>query len=113
MPSRAPLVPGTLGLLVRKAASPGPPRSYGILLYIGQISRPALLVETSSLYPAVSRSVRRGLLNSSLGTSENHLRSKFYKLHSAGRERLREEAEGWNRLVSAVASVLGTQPEQT
>jgi PadR family transcriptional regulator, regulatory protein PadR len=112
MASQAQLLPGTLDLLILKAVSLGPLHGYGVLLRIEQISRRALLVEQGALYPALFRLVRQGLLNSSWGTSENNRRAKFYELTSAGRKRLREEADGWNRLVSAIASVLGTQPEE-
>jgi PadR family transcriptional regulator, regulatory protein PadR len=56
--------------------------------------------------------VRQGLLKASWGTSENNRRAKFYELTAVGRKRLREEADSWNRLVSAIASVLGAQPEE-
>jgi DNA-binding PadR family transcriptional regulator len=51
------------------------------------------------------------VLKASWGTSENNRRAKFYELTAAGRKRLREEEDGWNRLASAMASVLGAQPE--
>ena len=64
----------------------------------------ALLVEEGALYPALFRLVRQGLLEATWGTSQNNRRAKFYELTSAGRERLGEEADGWNRLAAAVAS---------
>jgi DNA-binding PadR family transcriptional regulator len=56
--------------------------------------------------------LRQGLLKASWGTSENNRRAKFYELTAAGRKRLREESDGWNRLAEAVASALRTQPEE-
>jgi DNA-binding PadR family transcriptional regulator len=56
--------------------------------------------------------VRQKLLKASWGTSENNRRAKFYELTAAGQKRLREEAEGWNRLVAAMASALAAQPEE-
>jgi DNA-binding PadR family transcriptional regulator len=56
--------------------------------------------------------VRQGFLKARWGTSDNNRRAKFYELTSGGRKRLREEAEGWNRLASAVACVLSAQPEE-
>jgi transcriptional regulator len=111
MPDQAQLLPGTLDLLILKAVSLGPLHGYGVLLRIGQISGQALLIEQGALYPALFRLVRQGLLKASWGTSENNRRAKFYELTSTGRKRLREEEDGWNRLASAMASVLGTQPE--
>jgi transcriptional regulator len=110
---QAQLLPGTLDLLILKAVSLGLLHGYGILLRIEQISRRALLVEQGALYPALFRLVRHGFLKSSWGTSENNRRAKFYALTAAGRKRLREEADSWNRLVAAIGAALGTQPEET
>ena len=112
MAGQAQLLPGTLDLLVLKAVSLGPLHGYGILLRIGEVSHGALLIEQGALYPALFRLVRQGLLKASWGTSDNNRRAKFYELTSRGRRRLRAEAEGWNRLVAAIASALAAQPEE-
>ena len=112
MTVKAQLLPGTLDLLILKAVSLGPLHGYGILLRIEQISCKALLVEQGALYPALFRLVRQGLLKANWGTSDNNRRAKFYELTVAGRKRMREEADGWNRLVSAIASALGARSEE-
>jgi transcriptional regulator len=111
MPERALVLPGTLDLLILKAVSLGPLYGYGILLRIEQISHGALLIEQGALYPALFRLVRQGLLKAHWDTSENNRRTKFYELTTAGRKRLRQEEDGWNRLVAAIASALKAQPE--
>jgi PadR family transcriptional regulator PadR len=113
MTDQAELLPGTLDLLILKAVSLGPLHGYGVLLRIGQISGQALLIEQGALYPALFRLVRQGLLKAEWGTSDNNRRAKFYELTPAGRRRLREETDGWKRLVVAIASVLAAQPETT
>ena len=112
MPDQAQILPGTLDLLILKAVSLGPLHGYGILLRIGQISGGALLVEQGALYPALFRLVKQGLLKASWGTSENNRRAKFYELTAAGRKRLREEADGWNRLAAAIGAALAARPEE-
>jgi len=112
MGEQAQLLPGTLDLLILKAVSLGPLHGYGALLRIEQISGKALLVEQGALYPALFRLVRQGLLKASWGTSENNRRAKFYELTAAGKRRLRQEAEDWKRLVAAMTSVLGAEPEE-
>ena len=112
MTGQAQLLPGTLDLLILKAVSLGPLHGYGILLRIEQISRRALLIEQGALYPALFRLVRRGLLKANWGTSDNNRRAKFYELTAAGRKRLRQEADDWNRLVAAMGAALGAQPEE-
>ena len=113
MTNQAELLPGTLDLLILKAVSLGPLHGYGVLLRIGQISRGALLIEQGALYPALFRLVRQGLLKGTWGTSDNNRRAKFYELTASGRKRLREETDGWNRLVTAIASALSAKPEAT
>ena len=112
MPDQAQLLPGTLDLLILRAVSLGALHGYGILLRIQQISGGALLIEQGGLYPGLFRLVRQGLLKPSWGTSENNRRAKFYELTVAGRKRLREETDTWNRLATAIASALGAQPEE-
>jgi PadR family transcriptional regulator len=111
--NQAQLLQGTLDLLILRAASLGPMHGYGILLRIEQISGKALLVEQGALYPGLFRLVRQGFLRASWGVSENNRRAKFYELTDAGRERLREETDSWNRLVAAIGSALSIQPEET
>jgi PadR family transcriptional regulator PadR len=112
MTDQAELLPGTLDLLILKAVSLGPLHGYGVLLRIGQISGQALLIEQGALYPALFRLVRQGLLKAEWGTSDNNRRAKFYELTPAGRKRLREETDGWKRLVSAITSALAAQPQE-
>ena len=113
MPPPAQLLPGTLDMLILKAVSLGPLHGYGILLRIAQISDQALLIEQGALYPALFRLVDQGLLEAEWGTSENNRRAKFYELTTAGRKRLRQETEGWNRLAAAIATALAAQPEES
>ena len=112
MPAHAQILPGNLDLLILKAVSLGPLYGYGILLRIEQISQGALLIEQGALYPALFRLVRQGLLKAHWDTSENNRRTKFYELTAAGRKRLRQEEDGWNRLVAAIASALKAQAEE-
>lgn len=112
MTPQADLLPGTLDLLILKAASLGSLHGYGILLRIEQISRGSLLIEQGALYPALFRLVRQGYLKASWGTSDNNRRAKYYELTTAGRKRLREEEDGWNRLVAAIGFVLSAHAEE-
>jgi transcriptional regulator len=112
MSDEAELLPGTLDLLILKAVSLGPLHGYAVLSRIEQISGKALFVEQGALYPALFRLVRQGLLKTKWGKSENNRRAKFYEITAAGRRRLREETDGWNRLVAAITSVLAAKPQQ-
>lgn len=98
--------------MILRAVSLGPLHGYGILLRIEQISGDSLLIEQGALYPGLFRLARQGLLKASWGTSENNRRAKFYELTGAGRKRLQQETDSWNRLASAIASALAAQPEE-
>src|ERR1044072_9921022 len=102
MAEEAELIPGTLDLLILKAVSLGALHGYGILLRIEQISGDALSIEQGALYPALARLERQRLLDAEWGVSDNNRRAKFYRLTAAGRKRLRDETDGWQRLVRAM-----------
>lgn len=112
MEHQAEILPGTLDLLILKAVSLGSRHGYGILLYIERISGGSLKIEQGALYPALFRLEQQGLLRSEDGTSENNRRAKYYELTLAGDERLCEETESWNRLTTAMATVLNTSREE-
>jgi PadR family transcriptional regulator PadR len=106
---RADLLQGTLDLLILKTLALGPMHGWGIAQRLRQLSSEALQVQQGSLYPAVHRLEKQGLVRSSWGQSENNRRARFYELTRAGQRRLAEEAETWERFAAAVAQVLGAR----
>jgi PadR family transcriptional regulator PadR len=112
MAEQADLLPGTLDVLILKSVSLGPLHGYAVLARIEQITQGALLVEQGALYPALYRLEHQGLLDAEWGTSENNRRAKYYKLTGAGRKRLREETDSWNRLATAMSSALKARPSE-
>ncbi len=112
MGKNADLLPGTLDMLILKAVSLKPLHGYGVLLRIRQISGEALDIPQGSLYPALYRLEHQGLISADWGQSENGRRAKYYTVTAAGRRRLREETEGWNRLAAAIAAALKTTPDE-
>jgi PadR family transcriptional regulator PadR len=108
----ADLLPGTLDMLILKAASLKPLHGYGVLLRIRQISGEALEIPQGSLYPALYRLEHQALISAEWGLSENGRRAKYYTVTAAGRRRLREETAGWNRLAAAIAAALNTSADE-
>jgi PadR family transcriptional regulator, regulatory protein PadR len=109
MPEEAELLPGTLDLLILKSVSLGSHHGYGILLRIQQITGGALTIEQGALYPALARLEHQGVLESEWGTSDNNRKAKYYNLTTAGRKRLKEETDRWNRNAAAMMVALKTQ----
>ncbi len=105
-PSPAALLHGTLDALILKTLSWGPRHGYAIARWIEQMTGELLQIEEGSLYPALYRLERRGLIESEWGTSELNRRAKFYQLTEAGRARLADETEEWTRFTDAVSRVL-------
>ena len=110
--ARTDLLPGTLDMLILKAASLRPLHGYGILLRIGQISGDALDITQGSLYPALYRLEHQRLIEAEWGVSENGRKAKYYRLTAAGRRRLKEETASWNRFAAAIAAALDATPEE-
>jgi PadR family transcriptional regulator len=108
----ADLLPGTLDMLILKAVSLKPLHGYGVLLRLRQISGEALDIPQGSLYPALYRLEHQGLITAAWGQSDNGRRAKYYTVTTAGRQRLREETAGWNRLAAAIAAALNTSADE-
>ena len=107
---RGELLQGTLDMLVLKALQLGDLHGWGITERIEQGSRQALQLNQGSLYPALYRLERQGLVTSSWKTTENNRRARYYALTVAGRRQLVAEQEKWKRLARAVDLVLRMSP---
>lgn len=105
--SKAEVLQGTLDLLVLKTLdSMGPMHGFGIALRIQQVSEDLLQLNQGTLYPALLRLEQRGWIASRWGVSENNRKAKFYSLTRAGRKRLVEEAESWDRMSAMINRML-------
>lgn len=102
-----PLPQGTLDLLILQTLADGAQHGFGVARRIEALTDDALRIEEGTLYPALHRLQRRGLLAAQWGVSENNRRAKYYLLTPAGERALRAERESWSRLVAAVGRVLG------
>jgi PadR family transcriptional regulator len=106
VPPSAEILQGTLDLLILKTVALEPMHGWGIAQRIQQVSKEVLQVQQGSLYPALYRLERKGLILAEWGASENNRRAKYYSLTKAGREQLEAEQAEWERLSSAVTLIL-------
>jgi transcriptional regulator len=95
----------TLNYLVLKALAMVADHGFGVARWVERITDDALSVEEGSLYPALHRLERQGLLESRWGTTELNRRAKFYRLTPAGRKQLRAEQKNWLAFADAMAKV--------
>jgi transcriptional regulator len=98
---------GTLDLLILRTLALGPQHGWAISERVQQLSSDVLRIQQGSLYPALHRLERRGLIKARWGTSENNRRAKYYELSKNGRQQLEVETDAWEKLAAAVAQVLG------
>ena len=107
--SKSDVLQGTLDLMVLKTLeSMGPMHGFGIAIRIQQVSEDLLRLNQGTLYPALLRLEQRGWIASKWGVSENNRKAKFYSLTRAGRKRLVEEVESWDRMSAMIHRVLRT-----
>jgi len=97
---------GTLDMLVLKAISLESTHGWGIAQQIRRLSRDVLQINHGSLYPALQRLERKGLISAEWGESENNRRAKFYSLTTDGRRHLGQETQDWQRFSAAVQMVM-------
>ncbi|MCG8525371.1 MAG: PadR family transcriptional regulator [Opitutales bacterium] len=100
------LLQGTLDLLILKTLQHKKQHGWGISQMIGLQSREMLNIKEGSLYPALHRLERQGLIASEWGLSENNRKAKFYKITKAGLAQFEEETTHWEHFVTAVSLVL-------
>jgi PadR family transcriptional regulator PadR len=108
MTSATDLRQGTLDMLILKAISLEPLHGWGISQRIQQVSREVLKVNQGSLYPALQRLERRGLVRSEWLPSDNNRRSRYYELTAAGRRELAREQQDWEAFMGAVQRIMRT-----
>jgi transcriptional regulator len=104
--TRIELLQGTLDLIVLQTLRWGPCHGYGIAQMIRAGSRNVLQVDTGSLYPALHRLARQGVIAAEWDVSENNQRVRVYKLTAKGRRRLAAERSKWAQLAEAIQGIM-------
>jgi PadR family transcriptional regulator, regulatory protein PadR len=103
---RGDVLQGTLDMLVLKALQLEPMHGWGITERLAQWSEHVLQLGQGTLYPALYRLERQGLIRSEWKTTENSRRARYYSLTREGRRQLETELAQWRRTMRAVNQVL-------
>ena len=106
MPAKRDRLHGTLDALILKTLSWGPRHGYAISRWLRETSGEAIQVEEGSLYPALYRLEKDGLITAEWGVTVLERRARFYDLTPAGRRQLADEVAGFRRFVEAVSPIL-------
>ena len=97
---------GALDLLVLRVLARGPQHGVGITKMLSELSRDWLQIEEGSLYPCLYRLEERGWVKSSVSSSENNRRARYYELTRKGSEGLRRQIQNWREFSNVVEAVL-------
>lgn len=108
---RLELLQGTLDLLILQTLAPGRAHGHAIAQSIERRSEEVLQVGHGSLYPALQRLLKQGLIAAEDGISGNNRKARFYRLTAKGRKKLYLETSKWERLTEAIGRILAPLKE--
>jgi transcriptional regulator len=97
---------GTLDMLVLKALQLEPMHGWGITERIEQWSEQVFQLGQGTLYPALYRLERQGLIKSEWKVTTNNRRARYYALTKDGRRHFADELAQWRRLSRAIDLIL-------
>jgi transcriptional regulator len=100
------LLKGTLDMLILKTLSMQTLHGYAIAQHIERLSGAVFAVEQGSLYPALARLQKQGLVTSKWGTSPTGRRARYYTITASGRRRLGEHVSSFDRVLGAIQRVM-------
>jgi PadR family transcriptional regulator PadR len=107
------LMQGTLDLLILKTLAAGRAHGHAIACSIERRSDEVFEVGHGSLYPALQRLLKLGLIVAEDGISENNRKARFYRLTAKGHRQLFVEASKWQRFSGAIARILAPVAEES
>ena len=105
-PKKSELLKGTLDMLVLKTLTVRPMHGYAIAQHIERLSKDVLAVEQGSLYPALERLQKSGLVTSRWGQSPTGRQARYYTINASGRRKLDEEISSFARVLLAIKGVM-------
>ncbi|WP_263359306.1 PadR family transcriptional regulator [Acidicapsa ligni] len=109
--SRRDLFPGALELMVLRSLELESLHGYALAMRIQQRSRDLLQVEEGSLYPALQRLLKGGLLEARWEISATNRRVRTYSLTRKGRKHLAHETARFDQMIEGIRSVLSPLPD--
>ncbi len=102
------LFPGALELMILQSLRLKPMHGYGLVKHIQQVSDDLLQIEEGSLYPALQRMLREGLLESETGVSAKGRPTRIYRATEKGLRHLEQELSSFKRMFAGITRVLRT-----
>ncbi|HMF64283.1 MAG TPA: PadR family transcriptional regulator [Edaphobacter sp.] len=97
---------GALEMMVLQSLRQQPMHGYALVQYIRQRSNELLQVEEGSLYPALQRLLKDGLVKAEWEISASNRRVRTYRTTAAGVKHLEREISSFERMMEGVTLVL-------
>jgi len=97
---------GALEMMVLRSVLREPMHGYALVQHIKQRSNELLQVEEGSLYPALQRLLKEGLVKAEWEISASNRRVRTYRITPAGREHLEREISSFERMLEGIGLVL-------
>jgi PadR family transcriptional regulator, regulatory protein PadR len=91
-------------MMVMRTLVIGPANGYEIAKAIERMSEDVLNVDHGSLYPALHRLEKSGLIAGKWEISSMNRRARYYRLTAAGRKRLAMERSRWEQMAAVIYS---------
>jgi len=105
-PDRRDLFSGALDLMILHSLRVKPMHGYALAKHIKQTSDELVQIEEGSLYPALQRLLREGMLESEAGVSAKGRPTRIYRLTNAGLHQLEHEVSSFNKMFTGITRVL-------
>ena len=100
------LFPGALEIMILQSLKAKPMHGYALVKHIKQVSDDLLQIEEGSLYPALQRMLREGLLESEEGVSAKGRPTRIYRVTEAGARHLEKEVLSFEKMFEGITRVL-------
>ncbi|MGH9344864.1 MAG: PadR family transcriptional regulator [Terriglobia bacterium] len=100
------LFPGALEMMILRTIKRQPLHGYALAQHIQRTSKDLLQIEEGSLYPALQRLLKHGLVKAEWGVSATNRRVRTYKLTAAGAKHLEREMARFNLMLKGITRVL-------
>ena len=105
-PTPGELLKGTLDMLILKSLTVQSMHGYAIVRHIERLSGGVFNIEHGSLYPALERLQKNGLVVGKWGESPTGRRARYYSITAAGRRKLGDKVSAFDRVLAAIDGVM-------
>src|SRR5712664_100878 len=100
------LFPGALEMMILQILRRQPLHGYALVQHITRTSKDLLQVEEGSLYPALQRMLKAGLVKARWEVSPTGRRVRTYELTARGAKHLDRELSNFERMLEGINLVL-------